>query len=212
MTKTEVRKQIKAVLQENVALLPVLSEKICKKIIDSPEYKTADVVFAYMALPDEVDLTPVIEDALGIGKKVFIPRIIPGTDLMEFFQLQAGAKAGAGSYGILEPQEDWPKFNFDKRGQTLDDEVQNFDKGGQTPNINEQILVLTPGRAFTLAGQRLGRGKGFYDTFFADLKKWQNGAGAGSSICIAGVCFGCQVVKELPVESHDIEMQIVFTI
>ena len=198
MTKAEVRKQIKAVLQENVALLPVLSEKICKKIIDSPEYKTADVVFAYMALPDEVDLTPVIEDALGIGKKVFIPRIIPGTDLMEFFQLQAGAKAGAGSYGILEPQEDWPKFNFDKRGQT--------------PNINEQILVLTPGRAFTLAGQRLGRGKGFYDTFFADLKKWQNGAGAGSSICIAGVCFGCQVVKELPVESHDIEMQIVFTI
>lgn len=198
MTKAELRKEITKILKDSKDALPELSEKICGKVMESSIYKNASVVLAYMSLPDEVDLSMVIEDAMSAGKQVFIPRIIPGTNCMEFFQLQAGAKADEGSYGILEPQEDWPKFNFDELG-------------GQTPGQNKQILVLTPGRAFTKDGRRLGRGKGFYDTFFAELKKCQSGAAASPVVCLAGVCFGCQVVGELPVEAHDILMDMIFT-
>lgn len=184
MTKSEIRKEISKILKDSKDVLPELSEKICRKVMESEVYKNASVVLAYMALPDEVDLSLVIDDALAAGKKVFIPRIVPGTNLMDFFQVTDGAKAGVGSYGILEPQEDWPKFDFEQ------------EQGGQT-------LVLTPGRAFTLEGARLGRGKGFYDTFFGDLKK--------SAVCLAGVCFSCQVVDELPIESHDKKMDLLFT-
>lgn len=198
MTKSEIRKEISKILKDSKDALPELSEKICRKVMESEVYKTASVVLAYMALPDEVDLSLVIDDALVAGKKVFIPRIVPGTNLMDFFQVTDGAKAGVGSYGILEPQEDWPKFEFDR--------------WGQTPDLKEQILVLTPGRAFTLEGARLGRGKGFYDNFFGELKKWPGNVVARPSVCIAGVCFGCQVVKELPVEAHDVQMDVVFTV
>lgn len=193
MTKKELRGQIKKVLHENEALLPELSKKISQRVMESQAYKDASVVLAYMALPDEVDLSLVIDDALAAGKMVFIPRIIPGTNLMEFFQMTDGAKADVGSYGILEPQKDWPKFEFEQVGQ------------------DGQILVLTPGRAFTLEGERLGRGKGFYDTFLAKLKKMRVVENKKPAVRLAGVCFSCQVVEELPVEFHDEKMDLLFT-
>ena len=192
MTKKELRGQIKQVLQENEALLPELSKKISQRVMESQAYKDASVVLAYMALPDEVDLWLVIDDALAAGKKVFIPRIVPGTNLMDFFQVTDGAKADVGSYGILEPQEDWPKYDFEQEQ-------------------GEQTLVLTPGRAFTLEGARLGRGKGFYDTFLAKLKKVRVVENKKTAVRLAGVCFSCQVVEELPVEFHDEKMDLLFT-
>ena len=192
MTKKELRGQIKQVLQENEALLPELSKKISQRVMESQAYKDSSVVLAYMALPDEVDLSLVIDDALEAGKKVFIPRIVPGTNLMDFFQVTDGAKADVGSYGILESQEDWPKYDFEQEQ-------------------GEQTLVLTPGRAFTLEGARLGRGKGFYDTFLAKLKKVRVVENKKPAVRLAGVCFSCQVVEELPVEFHDEKMDLLFT-
>ncbi|MEM1423987.1 MAG: 5-formyltetrahydrofolate cyclo-ligase [Planctomycetota bacterium] len=59
-------------------------------------------------------------------------------------------------------------------------------------------VVLVPGVAFTRAGQRLGRGGGFYDRFIQRLRRRPGGAPA-----LIGVCFEEQVVDELPVEAHD---------
>lgn len=56
-----------------------------------------------------------------------------------------------------------------------------------TPNF-----LLVPGLAFNLFGERLGRGKGFYDRY---LEKF-----VGVKI---GICFESQLVKEIPTEVHD---------
>lgn len=67
---------------------------------------------------------------------------------------------------------------------------------------NTETLVLVPGRSFTSKGARLGRGKAYYDTYFSFLSH---------KVTMAGVCFGCQLVQELPVEKHDITMDWIIT-
>lgn len=63
-------------------------------------------------------------------------------------------------------------------------------------------LVLVPGVAFTLQGARCGRGGGFYDRFLASLP---------STARRVGVCFGLQLVPEVPMEPHDLGVDIVVT-
>lgn len=54
--------------------------------------------------------------------------------------------------------------------------------------------VLVPGLAFDVRGFRLGRGGGFYDRLLPKLR--------ADAICWA-ICLNCQLVPEIPVESHD---------
>lgn len=61
-------------------------------------------------------------------------------------------------------------------------------------------FVLVPGVAFDRNGRRLGRGGGHYDRFLSRVK--------GRKI---GVCFEFQLMKEVPVEPHDMRMDAVVT-
>ena len=58
-------------------------------------------------------------------------------------------------------------------------------------------LVLVPGLAFDLQGNRLGRGGGYYDRCLAVLR--------ASAKCpqIIGLCLKEQLISEIPVEIHD---------
>ena len=58
-------------------------------------------------------------------------------------------------------------------------------------------MMVVPGVAFTAAGERMGRGKGYYDRYLS-----REGFRAYS----VGVCFGCQMCEELPTEPHDRRM------
>ena len=63
-------------------------------------------------------------------------------------------------------------------------------------------VVVVPGLGFTPMGARLGRGGGWYDRFLARR----------SARCVAiGVCFAEQIVDDLPVEDHDMTVDIVVT-
>ncbi len=61
-------------------------------------------------------------------------------------------------------------------------------------------LMICPGVAFTEDGRRLGRGKGYYDRYLSqpDLRAYR-----------VGVCYTHQIVEELPVEEHDVKMDLV---
>jgi 5-formyltetrahydrofolate cyclo-ligase len=63
-------------------------------------------------------------------------------------------------------------------------------------------VVLVPGLAFTTTGGRLGQGGGWYDRFLADVRP---------ECTTIGVCFAEQVVDELPIEPHDVAVDIVVT-
>jgi 5-formyltetrahydrofolate cyclo-ligase len=64
----------------------------------------------------------------------------------------------------------------------------------------EPDLVLVPGLAFTRDGHRLGRGGGFYDRLLA---------GRAKEAVKIGICFELQLVESLPVEPHDIVLDLV---
>lgn len=62
------------------------------------------------------------------------------------------------------------------------------------------VAVLVPGVAFDEHGRRLGYGGGFYDSFLATTPALR-----------IGVCFDCQIVAEVPVESHDLPVRVIVT-
>ena len=55
-------------------------------------------------------------------------------------------------------------------------------------------IVLAPGLAFDKSGARLGMGGGWYDRVLPDVA------------VKVGICFGGQIVNEVPTKSHDIPM------
>ena len=187
MTKSDLRKQIKKKLIDTKPSLENFSQEICKIIINSDLYKKSQIILAYMALADEVNLAPLIQQAVNDGKKIYLPRISPDTPQMDFFRYQPENPFFINQYGIKEPEEKGEKF-----------EIKNPNDYGTDDNI----LILTPGRAFSLNGARLGRGKGYYDRFFTRTL----GLARNQKITIARVCFSLQIVENIPAEPHDIKM------
>ncbi|MDR2705154.1 MAG: 5-formyltetrahydrofolate cyclo-ligase [Planctomycetaceae bacterium] len=89
-----------------------------------------------------------------------------------------------GRFGILEPKQ----------------YVRNDFKRHVTP---EQLdVVLVPGFAFDKSGNRLGRGKGYYDRFLSQFT---------SETLLIGLAFECQIVEQVPVDVWDCPVSIVVT-
>ena len=211
MTKAEVRKQIKETLTNIKAGLPSQSRKICEQILSSPRYTSCTTLLAYMPLADEVDILPVITDALNKRKKVFLPRVFPDTNKMEFYRYEADTKTSSGSFGIQEPEADDAKsFSRFLEKMSINEyspaaHSSNFVDIPEPSQSEEHILVLVPGRAFTTSGKRIGRGKGCYDIYLASLPQIFD-------IKKSGVCFSEQLLAELPTTPDDIMMDNVFYI
>lgn len=67
------------------------------------------------------------------------------------------------------------------------------------------ILVLVPGRAFDFHGGRLGRGNGGYDRWIKSYREQNPDAE------FIGICFECQIMREIPMEEHDERVDTVIT-
>ena len=210
MTKAEVRKQIKETLNLVKTGLPSQSRKICDTILGSSRYTSCTTLLAYMPLADEVDVLPVISDALKKGKKVFLPRVFPDTSKMEFYRYEEGTETAAGSFGIQEPEADEAK-SFSRFLERMS--INEYSPAAHSSNYvdipepsqsAEHILILVPGRAFTKSGSRIGRGKGFYDIYLAGLPQIFD-------IKKSGVCFSEQLLPELPTTPDDVLMDNIFS-
>lgn len=182
--KSEIRKRIRTNIAEKINILPLESKWVCEKILDSEEYKKADYIFAYMALNDEVDLSLLIQEALSENKTVAIPKINRENMTMNFFHYHNQKSETTDGYcKIKEPVDEAKIIDIEKLQ-------------------NHKVLILVPGRAFTEEGGRLGRGKGFYDKYLAKLLSLIS----ADNVFLLGVAFSCQIVKELPLDNHDILM------
>ena len=69
-------------------------------------------------------------------------------------------------------------------------------------NIDPSLLDgwLVPGQAFSVKGERVGRGQGHYDRALSQAKGLK-----------VGVCFDYQFFTELPSQDHDVKMDVVVT-
>ena len=87
------------------------------------------------------------------------------------------------------------------------DELKDWSHAGISfkapPEENIEVIpdaIIIPGRAFDIKGNRLGRGKGFFDKYLAGFK--------GIKI---GICFDFQIFENIPLEPHDLAMDYVVT-
>ena len=119
-----------------------LSRKILEHLYREPVYDRSKTVMAYMSMPDEVQIGPLLEDCLRKGKRPAIPLIV-GKGQMEAVLVPSMESLTEGAYGILTVREELRRI---------------------VPP--EQIdCVIVPGTAFSGTGERLGLGGGFYDRF-----------------------------------------------
>lgn len=181
--KKILRKEIKQRVSQISAFIPEYSSKICDLIIQSEVYKACRNLLLYMALPDEVNLSKLISQAICDKKNIYVPKVNLETNNMDFFQYTISETMCSGAFGIMEPSVENLKY----------------DSG----NSSIKTLIIVPGRAFASDGSRLGRGKGFYDSFL--LKERQL---LEDNVVFCGAGFSVQFLEALPLEAHDIKMDI----
>lgn len=79
----------------------------------------------------------------------------------------------------------------------------------EAPEVAEAVspdglgVLLVPGVAFDAHGGRLGRGGGFYDRYLSRAE--------AAGVRTIGVCFACQVVARVPMETHDVAVRMLVT-
>ena len=150
-------------------LLKRLSAEVLQRLEVCPAFKAAKTVMLYYALPDEVDTHNFVE-RWAKEKQIILPVVI-GDDL-ELRSYHGRHELAVGAYGIEEPT-------------------------GLAFTEEERIeCIVVPGVAFDRHGNRLGRGKGYYDRLLPRLPQAYK----------IGLCFPFQLVDEVPAEPFDIPM------
>ena len=174
MEKKELRAHIKTLKkQHSKEQLLEQSEQILAKLERHPDFAKAETVMLYSALPDEVQTQAFLEK-WHLKKKIILPTVV-GDDIIPVEYGKDTAFA-VGDFNILEPQNEPYLGGFD--------------------------LIVVPGVAFDRKGNRLGRGRGYYDRFLCqhlDVKR-------------IGICFDFQLVDEVPAEPFDIRMDEVLSL
>lgn len=168
LTKSEVRREVR---QRLLGACTLLSEQALTDILGSTEWQRAQSVLLYSSLNDEADTSILIKEAVSEGKRVILP-VVDGEQL----RLRVYSPTDAmlpGAFGIVEPGSEAEELN----------------------SYEEIDLAVIPGRAFTLAGERLGRGRGYYDRLLPTLH------------CpLWGLALPEQIYPELPTDPWDVRL------
>ena len=102
-----------------------------------PLWKTAQWVLFFAPLPEELDVWPLLTEALAAGKKIGLPRFVAEDSTYEACQIQdPKSDLRVGHFGIREPAS----------------------RCAPLPSTRLD-LILVPGVAFDLRGRRLGRAR-----------------------------------------------------
>ncbi len=131
-------------------------------------FRRAGTVCLYSSLADEVDTHELIE-RYKKTKRILLPTV--KGDVIELHEYGKQDSTKTGDFGISEST------------------------GALFTDYDSIELVIVPGMAFDSKGNRLGRGKGYYDKFLSQTKARK-----------VGLCFDFQMVDSVPTLPHDIRM------
>lgn len=159
-----------------------LSRAIVWDIVETSVYRRSNMIMAYASFGSELQTDEFLRHVLDQGKILLLPRVNRQRELLEVYWVQDPVQdIQVGTWGIREPRPD--------RCARVEPAVIDF--------------VLVPGLAFDRRGGRLGYGGGFYDKLLAD----------GLSPCawLVTGAFESQMVEKVPVDEHDMPMDVVVT-
>ena len=149
------------------------SALIISQLEQLPCFQSAKTVLLYYPMHNEVNLLPLIKKYKK--EKMFLFPVVQ-RKLMTACPYEGNAKMHRGKYNIPEPT---------------------------TPPYRGEIdLILVPGVAFDLQGNRLGRGGGYYDRFIKSQPH---------TTTLVGVAYDFQLVDKVPANRHDQKMHHVIT-
>ena len=157
------------------------SQQVLLHLTETLEYRNSQNILFYAATRSEVQTEEMIKIAIKMGKNIFIPIILSDcinlavSKIFDFdTELEKGKK------GILEPKKEYnrlfPPDNID--------------------------LIIIPGVAFDLSGNRIGRGFGYYDNFLRKVR---------SSTKIIALAFEMQIVEKIITDKNDIPVDKIIT-
>lgn len=152
-----------------------------KQISAGSAWKKARTILMFMSMQNEIDTHFLLWETLSGGKNLFLPRIIQND--IAFYKIDTlDGPWDTGPFGILEPpMDDQRRFSPD--------------------NAEFPLLVIVPGLAFDKKGNRLGRGRGFYDRFLSELKA-SSSYNAQNTVFL-GFCLTEQLLDRVPAEDYD---------
>lgn len=135
---------------------------------ENPHFVSAKCVLLFWSLPDEVETHAFVERWYG-KKRILLPVVVG--DSLEIREYEGADRMREGDFHIQEPTgalfSDWDMID----------------------------LAVVPGVGFDAAGNRLGRGKGYYDRLLPNLSAYK-----------IGVCFPEQYVPSVPSDAWDVRM------
>lgn len=178
--KEEKRKIRKEILLKRESIPPehrkLADMVIADRIIGHQWFYGAEVLLGFVNYDSEISTVEILSEALNKGKKLFLPKI-DGDDMC-FYRVYSLNDLMEGYKGIAEPKGDTEKFDYSIYKES-------------------RLLMLIPGVAFDIYGNRMGYGKGFYDRFLCDKEKLKTYS--------IGIGYKCQQVENLPVDEFDIK-------
>lgn len=143
------------------------------QIEQHPHFIDATTILLYYSLPDEVQTHAFVEK-WHQTKKILLP-VVKG-DQLELRHYTGKSCLQEGAYHIEEPV-----------GEAFTD-------------YSEIELSIIPGVSFDKKGNRLGRGKGYYDKLLPFLQSYN-----------IGICYQFQAREDIPAEPFDHAMDEVWT-
>lgn len=148
------------------------AEEVFSRLENTAAFLMADHILMYHSLPDELPTRVFLKKWNG-KKQFYLPRV-NGVNLEILPYDETRLEFGA--FHIEEPT------------------------GDNIVNPDDIEMIVVPAVAYDRRGNRLGRGKGFYDRLLNTTKATKVGIG-----------YQFQLFDEIPVEEHDVSMDIVIT-
>ncbi|MEN9353158.1 MAG: hypothetical protein RL318_483 [Fibrobacterota bacterium] len=154
--------------------------QVLARLAPWPMWQEATDIALFASTEGEIPTEALLEAALSQGKRVWMPWTGEEPGQMDFAPIQGPSDLVPGRFGILCPREEL------RVGQAIPD----------------RLLVLVPGMVFDHHGNRIGRGKGYYDRWLARFP----------GAVRVGLCFDVQVHPgRLAPASHDMPMHHLLT-
>lgn len=173
MKKEEIRRQVKArksLLSEDERR--EAARRVFEMVEKTAAFMLSEHILMYHSLADELSTHEFI-DRWNSRKRFYLPRV-NGVNL-EILPYEK-SRLHLGSFNIEEPE------------------------GDDTVDMSAIELVIVPAVAYDRKGNRVGRGKGFYDRLLAD-----------TDAVTMGVAYECQLYDEIDAEEYDVPVQYVIT-